>query len=533
MADDSLPPVEPLSPPWRERLLDALAHVHHDLLLVGPYIKDNVMTLVKHALAARLDPQPLTVRVITRILPDDFLSGASDIAALQHMLLWPAEFAGASLEMRVINNLHAKVWVFDADLAIVGSGNATMSGLEGNLEYGLVVAEPQLVEHILRDWQVWWEQATPIDGEMLEKVGQWLNAIANDEEIRRAEKMAQEKRQAAERRIGVTPRIGKRVILAPNERQARHTTQEKFYIPYTAPDIEVVEQVHSATPPIEIQVPASHLWQALCWTTPLVNTEPQPDATMSALLKITTKPASSGKQVVQCIWADGKRFSQATIQAYALEPQSWTITMGSSAISQLSEFLQHIPGVITSGDQTRSELFLRWQSSPSRFLVRQANVESSVPLVVTCMPAVMPGNFPVLRPPLSQIVIEQELFFAKLMELKQNWGIRDSATSETVELTFGTPGPVSALQLSFGPIEAPLIIPVTGTECILSGPEIRLWLDLASFWHILANAQGRVLRWQLRAGRDAEAVQFFPEFDHGMDWADAPVWRHELRNVAG
>ena len=59
MADDSFPPVEPLSSPWRERLLDALAHVHHDLLLVGPYIKDDVVNLVKHALAVRLDQQPL------------------------------------------------------------------------------------------------------------------------------------------------------------------------------------------------------------------------------------------------------------------------------------------------------------------------------------------------------------------------------------------------------------------------------------------------------------------------------------------
>src|SRR6266516_3400418 len=459
MADDSLPPVEPLSSPWRERLLDALAYVRHDLLLVGPYIKDDVMTLVKHALAARVDPQPLTMRVITRTLPDDFLSGASDIAALQHMLLWPAEFAGTSVEARVINNLHAKVWVFDADLAIVGSGNATMSGLEGNLEYGLVVAEPQLVEHILRDWQVWWEQATPIDGEMLEKLRQWLNAIASDEEIRRAEKMAQEKRQAAERRVGATPRIGKRVILAPNERQVRRTTQEKPSTLYIAPDIEAVEQVHSTTPPIAVHVSASHLWQVLRWTTPLVDTGLQPDATMSAFLKISTKPASAGKQVVQCIWADGKRFSQATIQAYAREPQpSWTITMGSSAISQLAEFLQHIPGVIASGGQPQSELFLWWQSS--RFFVRQANVERSVPLVVPCMPAAMSGNFPVLRPQLSQIMIEQELLFAGLMALKQNWGVRDSVTSETIELTFGRQGPVSDLQLSIGPIEAPLVISV-------------------------------------------------------------------------
>src|SRR5947209_13251933 len=100
-------------------------------------------------------------------------------------------------------------------------------------------------------------------------------------------------------------------------------------------------------------------------------------------------------------------------------------------------------------------------------------------------------------------MIEHELFIAGLLAFKQDWRKRDSDASEMIELTFGTPGPVSALQLSIGPIEAPLVISVPGTECILSGPEIRLRLDLASFWHILTNAQGRVLRWQLRAGSDA------------------------------
>src|SRR6266568_793895 len=98
--------IEPIRSPWRERLLAALTCVRHDLLLVGPYIKDDVIAMVRDALAARPEPQPLSVRVITRILPDDFLSGASDIAALQHLLAWPAELGGTSVELRAISNVH-------------------------------------------------------------------------------------------------------------------------------------------------------------------------------------------------------------------------------------------------------------------------------------------------------------------------------------------------------------------------------------------------------------------------------------------
>src|SRR6266571_65994 len=216
--------IEPIRSPWRERLLAALAHVQHDLLLVGPYIKDDVIAMVRDVLAARPEPQPLSVRVITRILPDDFLSGASDMAALQHLLAWPAEVA--NVELRAISNVHAKVWVFDSDLAMVGSGNATSSGLDGNLEYGLAVAEPQLVARILQDWQAWWDQATPIDWEMLEKLRQWLDTIASDEEVRRAEKMAQEKRRSAERRLGAAPLIGKRLVISGYGKKASVTGEQ-------------------------------------------------------------------------------------------------------------------------------------------------------------------------------------------------------------------------------------------------------------------------------------------------------------------
>src|SRR5579875_3245810 len=108
MSRKNAPLIEPIRSPWRERLLAALVRVRHDLLLVGPYLKDDVIAIVRDALASRPEPQPLAVRIITRILPDDFLDGASDITALQHVLAWPAEVA--RVELRAITNLHAKVW---------------------------------------------------------------------------------------------------------------------------------------------------------------------------------------------------------------------------------------------------------------------------------------------------------------------------------------------------------------------------------------------------------------------------------------
>jgi HKD family nuclease len=263
MADENLLAVEPIRSPWRERLLAALERVQHELLVVGPYIKDDVITMLKDALQARQNPRPLSVRVITRTLSEDFLSGASDIAALQHLLAWSDELPGSSVEVRVINNIHAKVWVFDSDLAFVGSGNATFSGMEVNLEYGIAISDPQIIASILQDWQEWWELAAPLNAQMLDELHRWLDALTNDAEICAAEKLVQEKRKAAESQIGAVPRIGKRVIVAPRDRR---TIQERAQTPYMVPQTQ--DEVLPAQSEV-MRVPAYHLWQALTWTTPL------------------------------------------------------------------------------------------------------------------------------------------------------------------------------------------------------------------------------------------------------------------------
>ncbi|MGB8347658.1 MAG: phospholipase D-like domain-containing protein, partial [Ktedonobacteraceae bacterium] len=448
------------------------------------------------------------------------------------LLAWPAE--QASVEVRAISNLHAKVWVFDSDLAIVGSGNATMSGLQANLEYGVRVADPRLVEQMLSDWQDYWEQAEPLDAATLDALHTWLEALADDAELHAAEKLAQEKRRAAEQRIGAAPRIGKRLIVAQSARSVKRTIPAEPPMPYVASHYETVEQVHSTALAVGMQVSASQLWQALTWTTPLLGAEARLSPQSGAFLKLTARAASTGQAVLQCAWADGKRASQATIQSHDQEtPPFWTVTLGSSAMLQLAEFLQRLSAVMASADQPPCDLLLWWEATPARLFVIQSHAESSVPLVLPALPASMPGNFPALRPPLSQIIIEQEQLFTGLTMLAQNWHMGESNTSlpETIELSFGAPGAISAVRLAIGPMEAPLVAFVPGMDCVLSGPAITLRLDLASCWHILASAQDRVRCWQLCVGRDADAVQFVPEFAHDMAWADTLRWRHELRDV--
>ena len=192
---------------------------------------------------------------------------------------------------------------------------------------------------------------------------------------------------------------------------------------------------------------------------------------------------------------------------------------------QIAEFLQHL-------NSEDTELLVWRQSSPSHLCVTPVERASNVPFAVPCIPAVLPGAATTLRHPLSQIIIEQEQLFISLTALKQNWEAIYPVTSspETIELLFGN---VSALQLSIGPIEEPLVISIPGMDGLLIGPEIRLRLDFAALQHIITSAQGTVQRWQLRVGRDADMVQFLPEFYPYLPWTDDLAWRHELRDVAG
>jgi hypothetical protein len=539
--DEHLPQIEPLRSPWREQLIEALKYVQHHLLLVGPYIKADVVAMLREVLTERLTLRPLAVRVITRILPDDFLSGASDITALQHLLAWPTELPGSKVELRAISNLHAKVWVFDSTLALVGSGNATYSGLESNLEYGLAIAEPSLVERILQDWQAWWEQAAPISAGELEQIRLWLAALADDPDVLRANRVVLEKRQAAERRIGTAPRIGNRVVVARAVRAKSQVSEPSR--PYTSTAHANSGELAPETPqaashelPAALSISAARLWQALRWTTPLMDGTSQPTGASGAFLKLATRLSARGQGTLQCTWADGNRYSQASIQVDTREAlPSWTVTLGIGAVQQLATFLQQAHGQSSIADHSLSEddVSMWWQPSPPRLCI-SSTPEGNFPLALPCMQAAMPGNVAAPHPPVSQIVVEQAALLTGVASLKQQWEMLHPGASalETIELSLGTPGVISTLQLSVGPIDAPLLVLLEARDCILGGPEIKLRLDFSSFHHVTTPAQEEVRRWRIRIGRDATAVQFVPEFESEMTQAASGDWIHELRNVA-
>ena len=117
---------------WEAELRSGIAAAAGRLQLACPFIKNSV--IIRLLDAAELDE----IQVVTRFNLRDFARGVSDIAAL-HVLL------DAGADVRGVNGLHAKVFVFGDRRATVTSANLTETGLARNAEFGCISEDSAFV----------------------------------------------------------------------------------------------------------------------------------------------------------------------------------------------------------------------------------------------------------------------------------------------------------------------------------------------------------------------------------------------------
>lgn len=98
---------------------------------------------IGHALVEFLSelPDSVTKTILTRRRLVDFASGTSDI----HAVLAIAQNGSTVLGL---DRLHAKVYVFDENVALVTSANATYSGFHRNAECGLALRDTPLASEL-------------------------------------------------------------------------------------------------------------------------------------------------------------------------------------------------------------------------------------------------------------------------------------------------------------------------------------------------------------------------------------------------
>ena len=126
---------------WRGSLAEVAEAAEESLLVAAPYIKD-----AEAAWLCGLLRSDIEVLTFARVELQAISSSALDVDALLRL----AKASPAS-KLIALPNLHAKVFVADEKAAIVTSGNLTRSGLDTNVEYGVVLHDPALVRTVRND----------------------------------------------------------------------------------------------------------------------------------------------------------------------------------------------------------------------------------------------------------------------------------------------------------------------------------------------------------------------------------------------
>lgn len=126
---------EIVTTPTFEWLATKTVSCRKKLLIGSPYVTDALLEL------SRLAPKGVSKRLVTRTKMGDFKMGMSSLDAI-------CAFAEAGARVYSLNNLHAKIYVFDDSTALVTSANATQAGLRSNLECGLAINDSYTAEQL-------------------------------------------------------------------------------------------------------------------------------------------------------------------------------------------------------------------------------------------------------------------------------------------------------------------------------------------------------------------------------------------------
>ncbi len=150
---------ELISCPIEDAFMEVVRRAQHSLFLCSPYIKDygaDIVIANSHAKELQL---------LTNISLANITNESLDLSAL--LKLWD------KFDMRVssLGKLHAKIYIADNCHALITSANLTRGGLKENYEYGVLLNDRDLVEHLRADMQRLFSLGNIFERPTIEEVG--------------------------------------------------------------------------------------------------------------------------------------------------------------------------------------------------------------------------------------------------------------------------------------------------------------------------------------------------------------------------
>ena len=147
---------------WRDELAGIASVARQSVFVAAPFIKYDEAAWLCNQLHPGVE-----VLTLANIDAEAVSTAALDLAALRCL----AEISCSS-KLIALSNLHAKVFVADEEAAIVTSGNLTRSGLDSNLEYGVLLKEPEIVRKVRADMLSFARLGSPVDTATIDELAQ-------------------------------------------------------------------------------------------------------------------------------------------------------------------------------------------------------------------------------------------------------------------------------------------------------------------------------------------------------------------------
>jgi hypothetical protein len=157
------PYVELISSPSMNALEGLFAGVRSELHIVSPYITSMgtaVITDRVRPVARRLS---IRLHLLTDLNPLSVCQGSCDPDAILGLVR-----AFPRARIRHLPRVHAKVFVADRKIAIVGSANLTEGGLRDNYEYSIKVKSPEVASRVALDVEEYSNLGASVRVEVLE-----------------------------------------------------------------------------------------------------------------------------------------------------------------------------------------------------------------------------------------------------------------------------------------------------------------------------------------------------------------------------
>ncbi len=174
--------MEIITAPGKKDLIKLCEKATRKLMIVSPWIQKPVLDLVLD----QIKDKKLELRVLMRGDDADFLGKSSDIEVLN--LLY------GKADLRLAQDLHAKVYIADDDYAIITSANLTGPGFwigreQGNAEVGVWIDEPDEMRVLVKIIGEWFTAGTVVDDAILQDVRYYYDTnIIRYKELQKSER---------------------------------------------------------------------------------------------------------------------------------------------------------------------------------------------------------------------------------------------------------------------------------------------------------------------------------------------------------